>query len=82
MLLRPAMVSLLSVLVLAGNVLAHPGHAVESADPQSLTHYVTHPDHAILWIMALAALLFIGTLLKQKTRRLVPAYARAPKHGR
>ena len=82
MLLRPALVSLFSALVLAGSVHAHPGHAVEVADPQSLTHYATHPDHLSLWILAFVAVLFISTLLKQRIGRLAPAYARAPKHRR
>jgi hypothetical protein len=82
MLLRPAIVSLICTFALAGTLRAHPGHAVDVADPQSLTHYATHPDHVILWIVALASLLFLWTMLKQKTRRLAPAYARAPKHRR
>ena len=79
MLLRPAIFSMIAAVALAGNVHAHPGHAIEVGDSQSLAHYATHPDHLAVWLVTLCAILALVTVIHRGTRRPVPAYARAVK---
>lgn len=80
MLLRPAALSLVLALALAANGHAHPGHSGEVNEPHSVMHYATHPDHVIVWIVALAAALMLWQDdVNRGSRRLIPAYARAAK---
>ena len=83
MLLRSAIGSLLSALALAANLSAHPGHVAEAGESQSLSHYLTHPDHLIVWLVVAVALavatIFYRTILQRRAARLAPAYARAVK---
>lgn len=76
--LRVALAALVCSGVLNQTTWAHPGHAVETANPTGLTHYLTHPDHVGQWLVALIAI-SVGILILRRIKRLVPAYARARK---
>ena len=79
MLLRSAIGSLLCTSTLAANLFAHPGHVSHVEQPNALSHYLFHPDHLIVWMLAVAAGAIIWWTTRRRTRELVPAYARAVK---
>ncbi|MGN6136584.1 MAG: hypothetical protein ACTHOU_19030 [Aureliella sp.] len=79
MLHRPAILSLISALALAGQLSAHPGHAVEVEQPHALAHYATHPDHLAMWLVVTVAASVLWLAVHRARRQPAPAYARAAK---
>jgi hypothetical protein len=47
---------------------AHPGHIVEIGEPESWSHYLTHPDHG-LPLLALAAVALLMVLYRREAYR-------------
>lgn len=68
-----------SVMLVAKGVHAHPGHAVESSDSTSLTHYLTHPDHLALFVFIIVAVVGCALATQRHFSRAKPAYAPAPR---
>ncbi len=48
--------------------LAHPGHGVDQARPWSAWHFIASPEHALLTVVGLAVVTFIGIKLVQTGR--------------
>lgn len=80
MLLRSAMILWLSAFALAGGLHAHPGHAVEVVDGNSLTHYAAHPDHLMVWLVAIVSVYAIWHVQRRGARKPELAHALAPKN--
>lgn len=70
-----AVLSFATLLACGSLAEAHPGHAVEASDSNSMTHYLTHPDH-ILWWVVVAVVIATGIVTARALRRKpAPAYA-------
>ncbi|MBN4057136.1 hypothetical protein JYU19_02390 [bacterium AH-315-J21] len=47
---------------------AHPGHGVDQAQPWSALHFIASPEHALMTVIGLAMVTFIGMKLVQALR--------------
>ena len=62
------LIALLSLLMATG-AHAHEGHAVATTPGDSLLHWLTHPDHILPLVGALALLVGLAALLVRHFRR-------------